>query len=116
MSQAMTHIPSPDGRGARTETVDSAGRVLDVLFALFEADYLIGLAPGEIARGKLTPSSVTRYLATLEGRGAVERVPDSTRVRPSVRWARLASGVLTSLDAQARRAEELKTRILTDHR
>jgi DNA-binding IclR family transcriptional regulator len=99
---------------AKTETLGSAGRVLEVLDLLFRADFALGLSPGDIARElKLTPSTVTRVLVTLEAAGVAERIPVTDRIRPAVRWAQYAAGILNSLDAAIRRAEELKTRITT---
>lgn len=99
---------------ARTETLGSAGRVLEVLDLLFRGDFATGMSPGDIARDlKLTPSTVTRVLVTLEQAGAAERIPETGRVRPSVRWAQHATGVLRSLDTAARRVSELTARITT---
>jgi len=52
-----------------TATVESAARVLDVLDLLFRCDYMAGLSPSEIAAElRITPASMTRYLATLRER------------------------------------------------
>jgi DNA-binding IclR family transcriptional regulator len=96
--------------------VQSAAQVLDVLDLLFRADYTHGASPGEISRELgITPASMTRYIATLLDRGAIEAIPSGhiTRYRPSVRWGRYAAGILRSLDDSARRIDELKTRITT---
>lgn len=99
---------------ARTEIVDSAARVLDVLLLLFRADYSGGLASADIERDlRLSPSAVCRYLATLEDRGCIERIAETGRVRPSVRWAQYAAGIIANLDAAQRRAAELAQRITT---
>ena len=51
---------------AKTETLGSAGRVLEVLDLLFRGDFATGMSPGDRARDlKLTPSTVTRVLVTL---------------------------------------------------
>jgi len=99
---------------ATTETVASAGAVLDVLDLLFRADYSVGLTPGDVRRELgLSGSAVTRYLATLDDRGAIERISGTDRVRPSIRWAQRAAGILRSLDDAERRAAELAKRITT---
>jgi len=100
---------------ATTETVESAGRVLDVLDLLMgRSDYAHGVTPGEIAgECRLSPSAVTRYIATLEGRGWIERIPETGRIRAAVRVARASAAMLASLDAAERRAQELRQRILT---
>lgn len=99
---------------AKTEIVDSAARCLDVLLYLMRADFSAGSIPGDIGRDcKLSPSAVTRYLATLEDRGCIERIPGFERWRPSVRLAQYAAAILASLDAAVRRNQELARRIST---
>jgi DNA-binding IclR family transcriptional regulator len=99
---------------AKTETVGSAGRVLEVLDLLFQADFAHGMSPGDIAKdGRMSPSAVTRYVATLLDAGAVERIPETGRLRPSIRWAQHATSVVRSLDAATRRSQELIDRVTT---
>lgn len=99
---------------AKTDGIEVAGRVLDVLLLLMRADFSTGLSPSDISRAtSLSPSAVTRYLVTLEERGCVERIPETGWVRPSVRWAQYAAGILAGLDAAAKRAGELSRRITT---
>lgn len=107
-----------------TAIVESAGRVLDVLDLLFRADFLRGLTAGEIARELgITPSSMTRYLATLQAAGQGGRPPaieamergGHTYYRPAIRWGQYAAGVLRCLGDHQRRAEELAQRIATPH-
>jgi DNA-binding IclR family transcriptional regulator len=99
---------------AATETVSSAGKVLEVLDLLFRGDFSAGMSPGDIGReARLSPSAVTRYVATLEAAGAIERIPETGRIRPSVRWAQHATSVLRSLESAARRAQELTARVTT---
>jgi DNA-binding IclR family transcriptional regulator len=96
------------------DTIDSAGRVLGVLDLLFRADFVHGLSPGEIGRdARLSPSAVTRYVATLEAAGAIERIPETGRIRPSVRWAQHATGVMYAVQASQRRLDETLTRLTT---
>jgi DNA-binding IclR family transcriptional regulator len=105
-----------DAPATATATVESAARVLDVLDLLFRADYMAGLSPSEIAAElRITPASMTRYLATLRERGAVETLQRGrhTYYRPAVRWGQYAAGVLRALDDTARRAGELSRRIQT---
>jgi len=99
---------------AKTETVGSAGRVLEVLDLLFQSDFVHGMSPGDIAKdGRMSPSAVTRYVATLTAAGAVERIPETGRLRPSIRWARHAMSVMRSVDSGSRRMEEIHTRLST---
>ncbi|MBK8638057.1 MAG: helix-turn-helix domain-containing protein [Chromatiaceae bacterium] len=94
--------------------VESAGRVLDVLLLLMRADFAAGLSPSDIARALgLSASAVTRYLATLEERGCLERLTVTGRVRPSVRLAQYAVGILRSLESATQRTQELTARITT---
>jgi DNA-binding IclR family transcriptional regulator len=96
------------------DTIDSAGRVLAVLDILFRSDFVAGMSPSDIGReAHLSPSAVTRYVATLEAAGAIERIPETGRIRPSVRWAQHATGVLRSLESAARRMSELTGRVTT---
>jgi DNA-binding IclR family transcriptional regulator len=107
-----------DAPATATATVESAARVLDVLDLLFRADFLTGLAAGEIGRELgITPASVTRYLATLRERGAIEPLHRGghTYYRPSVRWGQYAAGILRCLDDHRRRVEELTHRITLPH-
>lgn len=97
---------------ARTPAIDSAGRVLDVLLELLRADFVAGVAPTELARAlDYGPSAITRYIATLTDRGLVERIPETGRLRPSVRMGQYAASILRSLDDAQRRAAELARRI-----
>lgn len=98
---------------AGTETVSSGTRLLAVLdLLLCRSDYAAGVTPGEIASEcRISPSAVTRYLATLDQAGWIER--DAGRVRVAVRIARASVALLASLDAMERRARELRGRINT---
>jgi DNA-binding IclR family transcriptional regulator len=64
------------------------------------------LTPTELATG-LGSSSITRYVATLEEKGFAERIPETGRIRPSVRVAQQAVGILRSLDAAKQRVDEI---------
>lgn len=89
-------------------TTQSAGKVLDVLRALLD-HFADGLAPSELARATgLEPSSITRYVATLEDRGFAERIPETGRIRPSREFARHAVSILRSLDEARARLDSLK--------
>lgn len=99
---------------AKTETVGSAGRVLEVLDLLFKADFVHGMSPGDIAKdGRMSPSAVTRYVATLLDAGAVERIAETGRLRPSIRWARHAVAVMRSVESGRHRLGELQSRLST---
>ena len=95
-------------------TSQSAGKVLDVLNVLL-GHFAHGLTPTELAKATgLEPSSITRYVATLEEKGFAERIPETGRIRPSTQFARHAVSILRSLDAARERIENIQTR-LTNH-
>lgn len=96
---------------SKTPTAQSALKVLEVLDVLLR-HFAHGMAPGEIAQAaRMSPSLVTRYVATLEQAGFAERVPETGRIRPSVRLARAATSILHDLEQAAGRYQELHSRI-----
>lgn len=98
---------------AANQTTKSAEKVLDVLTVLM-GHFAHGLTPGELARATaLSPSNITRYVATLEEKGFAERIPETGRIRPSVRLAQQAVAIMRSLDAARNRVDELTNRLTT---
>ncbi|AMU13813.1 transcriptional regulator [Burkholderia cenocepacia] len=92
-------------------TTKSAEKVLEVLNVLL-SHFAHGLTPSELARAtNLSPSNITRYVATLEEKGFAERIPHTGRIRPSVRHAQYAVAILRSLDNAKQRIDELRDRI-----
>lgn len=93
------------------QTNKSAEKVLEVLTVLL-GHFAHGLTPGELAKATdLSPSNITRYVATLEEAGFAERIPETGRIRPSVKLAQHAVSILRSLEAARSRLDELTTRI-----
>lgn len=91
----------------------SAGKALDVLNVLL-GHFAHGLTPTELVKATgLEPSAITRYVATLEEKGFAERIPETGRIRPSVRLAQQAVGILRSLDAAKQRVDEIVHRLCT---
>ena len=89
----------------------SAGKVLDVLNVLL-GHFAHGLTPTELAKATgLEPSAITRYVATLEERGFAERIPETGRIRPSVRLAQQAMSIVRSLDMAKQRIDEITHRL-----
>lgn len=85
-------------------------RVLNLLLRHFAH----GLTNGEIAKTEhLSPSMATRHVQALEAAGFAERVPETGRIRPSVRLAQHAVGILQSLETASNRMTELRSRITT---
>lgn len=100
---------------AKTQSLATGGRVLDVLLYLLRADYATGVSQGDIAREVgITPSAVTRYLATLEERGCLEKVPENGRLRVSIRIGRHLYSLLQSAERMERRMAEARTRLQTE--
>ena len=94
-------------------TSQSAGKVLDVLNVLL-GHFAHGLTPTELAKATgLEPSSITRYVATLEAAGFAERIPETGRIRPSSRLAQHAVSILRSLDSARQRIDEMTNRLTT---
>ena len=95
------------------KTSQSAGKVLDVLNVLL-GHFAHGLTPTELVKATgLEPSAITRYVATLEEKGFAERIPETGRIRPSVRHAQHAVAILRSLDNAQQRLDEIKNRLAT---
>lgn len=95
-----------------TKSNQSAGKAFAILDVLWR-NYANGFTPGELAKATgLTNSNITSYVQTLEEAGYAERVPATDRIRVSVAAARKALQVLQSVDAEARRVEEIKNRLL----
>jgi DNA-binding IclR family transcriptional regulator len=97
---------------ATTQAAQSAVKVLDVLNVLLR-HFAHGLTPGELAKATgLAPSAITRYVATLEARHFAERIPETGRIRPSIRLAKDAMAILRELDHAEERLGELKSRLM----
>lgn len=88
-----------------------ARKVCDLL-RLLAGHELLGLAPGEIAKGLgVHPSWVSVTLPALaEETGFVERVADTGRWRLGVPLVRIALAVSTQLNAARRQLDELEIR------
>ena len=89
----------------------SADRVLTVLDVLL-VHTVNGLTASELVRATgFTAPSISRYVATLEHSGWAERVPETNRIRASVRVAQRAVGVLNDFDKAQQRLNEMRSRI-----
>lgn len=85
-------------------------KVLDVLMRHFAH----GLTPGDLIKATgFSGPNITRYVATLEAAGYAERIPETGRIRPSVRFAQMAVTVMADLDRMSTRVNEIKTRLTT---
>jgi DNA-binding IclR family transcriptional regulator len=85
-------------------------KVLDVLMRHFAH----GLTPGDLIKATgISGPNITRYVATLEAAGYAERIPETGRIRPSVRMAQFALYVLADVERAQERLTEVKTRLTT---
>ena len=82
------------------------------LFRLLAGHEVLGLAPGEIAKGLgVPPSWVSQNLPALEAEtGFVERVEGTNRWRLGVPLVRIAITVSTNLNQAKRQLDELSQR------
>lgn len=81
------------------------------LFRLLAGHELLGLAPGEIAKGiEVNPSWVSINLPPLAETGFVERVDGTNRWRLGVAFVRIATTVQTSMTQAKQRLEETSKR------
>ena len=95
-------------------THQSAERILTVLDLLLR-NTVHGVTASEICKATgFTAPNVSRYVATLEGTGWAERIPETNRIRASIRVAQRAVAVMRDFDRAAARLDELRTRITTD--
>lgn len=89
----------------------SATKVLKVQEFLYR-NFAHGFSSTEIAEGTgYSASDITRFVATLEKEGWAERIPETNRIRPSIRHAQFCVQVQLSLDGMANRATEITARL-----
>lgn len=81
------------------------------LFRLLSGHELLGLSPGEIAKGLgVSPSWVSINLPALANTGYVEQVQGTNRWRLGVQFVRIAVTVSTNLNQHKRQLDELTLR------
>lgn len=81
------------------------------LFRLLAGHEVLGLAPGEIAKGlDVPPSWVSVNLPGLATTGFVEQVAGTNRWRLGVAFVRIAFTVSTNLNAAKRQLDEVSQR------
>lgn len=96
-----------------TQDTKSALKVLVVLDVLYR-NFAHGFSSGELTKETgFSAPDITRYVQTLEKAGFAERIPETHRIRPSMRHARFAIQVMNSLQAAEQRMTEIKGRLLT---
>lgn len=81
------------------------------LFRLLAGHEVLGLAPGEIAKGLGAPASwVSQNLPSLATTGYVEQVAGTNRWRLGVQFVRIATTVATNLNAAKRQLDDVSAR------
>ena len=81
------------------------------LFRLLAGHEVLGLAPGEIAKGLgVPPSWVSQNLPALATTGFVEQVAGTNRWRLGVQLVRIATTVATNLNAAKRQLDDISAR------
>lgn len=81
------------------------------LFRLLAGHELLGLAPGEIAKGLgVPPSWVSQNLPTLATTGFVEQVAGTNRWRLGVQFVRIALTVSTNLNKARQQLDDVSAR------
>jgi len=89
----------------------SALKVLKVLDVLLR-NFAHGFSPTELVKETgYSASDITRYVSTLESAGFAERIPETSRIRPSHRLGQHAVQILKSLDNAAERIKESQQRL-----
>lgn len=95
-----------------TSTNKSAAKVFAILDVLWR-NFVNGYAPGELAKATgLSPSDITRNVATLIEAGYAERIPETDRVRVSHSAAKKAVQILNNIDQHDRRLQEMRSRLM----
>ena len=89
----------------------TASKVLSVLRVL-ERNFAHGFSAGELSEATgLSASDITRFVNTLEQAGYAERIPETNRIRPSIRYAQVCVQISGSIERMNARASEITTRI-----
>ncbi len=101
---------TPDTAVAPYKLAEPIRKTCD-LFRLLAGHELLGLAPGEIAKGlDVSPSWVSVNLPALSATGFVEQVDGTNRWRLGVAFVRISVTVATNLDQAKRRLAEVTAR------
>lgn len=81
------------------------------LFRLLAGHELLGLSPGEIAKGlSVSPSWVSINLPALSSTGFVEQVVGTNRWRLGVQFVRISVTVATNINQAKRQLDDLSSR------
>jgi DNA-binding IclR family transcriptional regulator len=81
---------------------------------LLEKHFAYGLANKDIAEGAgISQSQAIHHVAALIEAGYAERIPETGRLRPSVRYAQAAVTIMREVDRAAGRFTEIQSRFHT---
>ena len=95
-------------------THKSAAAILTVLDLLLRHT-VHGLTPTDVVKATdYSAPNVSRYLKTLEETGWAERIPETNRIRASLRVAQRAVAVMNDFDQAQNRLMETRARITTN--
>lgn len=93
--------------------LQSSATTLRIL-GLIQRNFALGLTNSDIATAlDIERSAVTRHVQVLEAEGFAERIPETGRIRASVRQAQAANAMLQSLEAAVSRLTETRGRMTT---
>ena len=96
---------------AATKALAGPIRKTNALYRLLAGHELLGLSPGEIAKGiDVSPSWVSINLPALAEDGFVEQVQGTNRWRLGVQFVRIAITVTTNLNQNKRQLDDLSQR------
>lgn len=96
---------------AKQRMSNSAVKVFKVLDVLTR-NFFHGFSPTEIAAETgYSLSAINGYVNTLIEAGYAERIQETSRVRPSTRFARSAVQIMNALDSAEQRLKDIKGRV-----
>lgn len=107
-------MTAPTSTGSAYSLPDHTRKTCELL-RLLAGNELLGLAPGEIAKGLgVSPAWVSRTLPALEAEtGFVERIEGANRWRLGVPLVRISTTVATNLNTARARLDDVSRRYST---
>lgn len=91
--------------------IKSAAKVLNVLDILTRK-FAHGYSPTELAQATgFAASDISRYVKTLIETGFAERIEETGRIRASVKFTRIGTEAIRSVEQEMTRIEQLRDRI-----
>lgn len=100
---------------SRSPSIHKSAEAILTVLDLVLRHKVHGLTSSEIVKATgFSAPNVSRYIATLESTGWAERIPETNRIRASIRVAQRAVGILHDFDRAIERINETKYRMTTD--